>query len=470
MKVTLMRTGFALLAAGLMAGASHAQEVRGRAIHSGPIIGVGSRLCVELAQASAQEGVRIQQDRCSDAPGGWDVMELGNSEFAIVNRNSGRVLDVQNASGQDGATVHQWTWNQSGAQRWRLESKVAGTYLIVNVASGKCLDVEGASTSSGARITQYRCTGGENQLFRFGRAGAQASGSGFSGGVMRPGAAIAPPAASVATVGTRPTGRTLYTGMIHSRATDKCVDVERSSTEDGANIHQWSCNASAAQIWDVVDVGRNEIAFVAQASNKVMDVQGGDRRSGADVRQYSWTGAPSQRWRMENAERGFSIIVNVGSGKCLDLDAARGIDGAEIMQFDCHGGVNQQWRVEISGNDSDWRGYNSGRKWGGKNQSYSDEPPAFLVGDFKGYNNTYQANVQLSIFSDGVVIAAIDGGQRVTGYYRGSQLFLGNARFDIQQEITGFRAAQVGRPSNTIAYTRARYESPRGKQKSDNRN
>ena len=104
---------------------------------------------------------------------------------------------------------------------------------------------------------------------------------------------------------------------------------------------------------------RNELAFVAQASSKVMDVQGGERRSGADVRQYSWTGAPTQRWRMENAERGFSRIVNVGSGKCLDLEAARGNDGAEISQVDCHVGQNQQWRIEVSGNDAEWRGYNS---------------------------------------------------------------------------------------------------------------
>ena len=194
-----------------------------------------------------------------------------------------------------------------------------------------------------------------------------------------------------------------------------------------------------------------------------MDVQGGDRRSGADVRQYSWTNAPTQRWRMENVERGFSTIVNVGSGKCLDLNGASTNDGAEITQFDCHGGVNQQWRVEVSGNNAEWRGYNSGRNWGVRNQNYSEEPPAFMVGDFKAYNNYYQGNIQLSIYSDGVVIAVLDGGQRVTGYYRGSQLFLGNARFDIQQEARGFRTAQVGQPANTTSYVRARYESPRGR-------
>jgi hypothetical protein len=461
MKFILTRTGFALLALGLFAGATQAQDVRGRAIHSGTIVGVGSRLCMELVQPSRQEGVRIQTGECRDARGEWDVTDLGNNEVAIVSRATGLVLDVAQASRDDGATVQQWTWNQSVAQRWRLEAKGANSYQVVNVGSGKCLDVVARSTSPGAPIAQYRCTGADNQQFRLSRVG---QGGGPDG---RPGVAVVPPAVVAVAPnnapGVRPPGRSLYTGMIHSRATDKCVDVERASLADGANIFQWSCNATAAQIWDVVDLGRNEVAFVAQASNKVMDVQGGDRRSGADVRQYSWNGAPSQRWRMENAERGFSTLVNVGSGKCLDLDGAARKDGAEIMQFDCHGGVNQQWRIEVSGNDAGWRGYNSGRNWrGGRDQSYSEEPPAFLVGDFNAFNNYYQANIKLSIHSDGVVFAAIEGGQRVTGYYRGSQLFLGNARFDIQQEPKGFRTVQVGQPANSISYVRSRYESPRG--------
>ena len=444
-----------ILAIAAVSGVTHAQELRGRTIHNGTIVNVGSRLCIEVAQASLQEGARLQQGECRSGQSEWEVRELGNDEVAIQNRSSGLVMDVQQSSAQDGATVQQWSWNQSSAQRWRLDLSAAGRYRIVNVGSGKCLDVEGRSNTAGAKISQYQCHGGENQAFRFDR---------FANATPPVSVPVPPPASPVPAVSSvRAPGRTLYTGMIHSRATDKCVDVERASTAEGANVFQWSCNATAAQIWDVVDLGRNEIAFIAQASNKVMDVQGGDRRSGADVRQYSWNGSPTQRWRMENVERGFSKIVNVGSGKCLDLDGAQNNDGAEIAQHDCHGGANQQWRIEVSGNDADWRGYNAGRPWGSRNPAYSEPPPAFLVGDFKAFNNYYRADIQLSIYSDGVVIATLDGGQRVTGYYRGGQLFLGNARFDVQQETAGFRAVQAGQPSNVTAYARVRYESPRGR-------
>lgn len=486
MKYTLIKSGIATLMLGLAVSAG-AQELRGQATYRGAIANVNSRLCLELMQAGAQDGVRVHQGQCIGPRADWDILEVGNGEFAIINRTTGMVMDVNGASRDDGALIQQWTWNQSSAQRWRLEAKRPGMFMIVN-ASGKCIDISGASTSLGANITQYRCHGGDNQLFRLTRA-TQPGIVDYSRLSNRPAPPAAPAASNSSALAAivpliiggavlansgnqpaiqtgpsvRPPGRLLYTGMIHSRATGKCVDVERAQTGEGVNIHQWSCNASAAQIWDVVDQGRGEVAFVSQASGKVMDIQGRDRRAGADVRQYSWTGAPTQRWRMENVERGFSRIVNVGSGKCLDLDAARGNDGAEILQFDCHGEENQQWRMEVSGNDAEWRGYSARRDWSGRNRAVSEEPPAFMVGDFTGYSANFQSDIQLSVYSDGIAIATIDGGTRVTGYFRGSQLFLGNGRFDIQQETTGFRLSPVGQRGNPVSYARMRYESPRGR-------
>lgn len=484
MKTKRFRLGIALLALGLAVNAVFAQELRGRPSYSGAITNVGSRLCLELAQAGTQDGIGVQQGDCRGPRADWDVLEMGGGEFVIVNRTTGMVMDVKDASRNDGAVIQQWTWNQSGAQRWRLEAKRPGLFQIVN-ASGKCIDVSGASKNVGATILQYQCNGGDNQLFRLTRATQSAvvdysrfgnrqvpspPSSGNSGlAALVPlivgGAIIAGSLPAIQSgPAVRPPGRVLYTGMIHSRATGKCVDVERAQTGEGVNIYQWSCNASAAQIWDVIDLGRGEIAFVSQVSGRVMDIQGRDRRPGADVRQYAWTGAPTQRWRMEFAERGYSLIVNVGSGKCLDLDAARSNDGAEVLQFDCHGQENQQWRMEVSGNDADWRGYSGKRDWSRRNQAVSEDPPAFMVGDFTGYSGNFQSDIKLSIYSDGIVIGTIDGGTRVTGYYRGSQLFLGNARFDIQQEVTGFRMVPLGqRGNNPVSYVRVRYEAPRGR-------
>lgn len=420
----------------------------GRVAQSGALINVGSRLCASIAQQSADDGVNVQLGDCRDGRGDWDLVEVGRSEIAIVNRVSGRVLDVAGGSRDDGANVQQWSWNGSGAQRWTYEP-VRGAWRIVNRQSGRCLEVQGRATNAGANVAQYRCTGDDNQLWRLGAVADNIGG--------RPHAQAEPVAAGP---GGRPQGRALYAGMIHSRATGKCVDVEGGSDADGADVRQWSCNGSPAQLWDVVDLGRNEVAFASVGSNKVMEVAGASRQRGADVVQYRWHDGANQRWRMEPIEGGFFRVVNVGSGKCLDLDAARFEDGANIAQSDCHLGQNQQWRVEIRSTGGNWSGYRPEQNWSARGRRYQEDPPAYLVGDFKGYNNYYQSAIQLSIYSDGVVIGTLDGGQKVLGYYRGDQVFLGNGRYDVEQERAGFRLKPSGQPGNAVSYQRLRYESP----------
>lgn len=421
-------------------------------MQSGALVNTGSRLCANLEQYGAREGIPVQLGDCRRGRVEWDMVDVGPNEIAFVNRATGLVMDVQDGSRDDGARVQQWSWNSSGAQRWRMES-VRGAFRIVNVQSGKCLEVQGRGVSPGAVIGQYRCVGEDHQLWRIdpssGNIGARPP--------MPPSGGYPPP--SIGGDG-RPAGRTLYTGMIHSRLTGKCVDVADASTADGADIRQWSCNGTGAQLWDVVDLGRNEVAFVSRASNKVMEVTGRTQQSGADVVQNRWTGGANQRWRMETVGGGFSSIISVGSRKCLDLSGASQADGTNIGQYDCHYKENQQWRVEIRGSGGNWDGYRPEHNWAAPNRPYQQEPPAFMVGDFSGFDNFYQSNLQLSIHSDGVVVATLEGGQRVMGYYRGNQIFLGNSRYDVEQEHRGFRLRPSGQPGNAVSYHRVRYDSP----------
>jgi len=191
-----------------------------------------------------------------------------------------------------------------------------------------------------------------------------------------------------------------------------------------------------------------------------MEVVAGDRRSGADVVQNSWNGGGNQRWRFEPWEQGYSRIVSVASGKCLDVEAGRSNDGANVIQADCHGGQNQQWRIEIRGQGSSWSGYRPRDNWAGRNTF--EEPPSFMVGEFRANSSNYGSNIELSVFSDGVVIAKIDGGQRISGYYRDNTIILGNYRYDVEQDRGGFRLRESGQGGQGVLYTRARYESPRG--------
>lgn len=74
-----------------------------------------------------------------------------------------------NGSTTDGAGVQQWALTGTGGnnQQWKLEAAGGGYYKVVNKNSGKVLDIPGASTMNGTKIQQWSYTGADNQLFFF---------------------------------------------------------------------------------------------------------------------------------------------------------------------------------------------------------------------------------------------------------------------------------------------------------------
>jgi alpha-D-xyloside xylohydrolase len=135
--------------------------------------------------------------------------------YTIVNRNSGKLLDVNNGSTADGGDVVQWTGNGGASQRWKLEDACGGYYYIVNSNSGKTLDVYGLSTADGGNIIQWTKNGGTNQQWRL-----QDAGSGYY--------------------------------YLVNRNSNKVADVYAVSTADGGDVVQWRSNGGANQQWSFV--------------------------------------------------------------------------------------------------------------------------------------------------------------------------------------------------------------------------
>ncbi|PAZ09467.1 hydrolase [Streptomyces sp. SA15] len=88
------------------------------------------------------------------------------SAYRIVNRHSGKCLDVSGASGADGADVIQWTCNGGTNQQWRIEDLGNDTSRLVNVRSGKALDVDACGTADGTNIQQWSWLNNNCQKYR----------------------------------------------------------------------------------------------------------------------------------------------------------------------------------------------------------------------------------------------------------------------------------------------------------------
>ncbi|WP_422739859.1 RICIN domain-containing protein [Micromonospora sp. WMMD729] len=132
------------------------------------VVNRGSGKCVDARAAASANGTAIQQYACNNsAAQQYQFVPTSDGYLRINNRNnSAQVLDVTDRSTADSAPIQLWSYSGGTNQQWRAESEGGGYYRLVNRASGKCLDVPGASTADSVQLIQYTCNGTAAQSFR----------------------------------------------------------------------------------------------------------------------------------------------------------------------------------------------------------------------------------------------------------------------------------------------------------------
>ncbi|GAA4192323.1 family 43 glycosylhydrolase [Microbispora amethystogenes] len=89
-----------------------------------------------------------------------------NASYVLVNRNSGKALDVYNWATNDGAPLVQYSRNDGAWQQWQFVDSGGGYYRLKSRHSGKVVDISGRSTADGADVIQYADKNATNQQFR----------------------------------------------------------------------------------------------------------------------------------------------------------------------------------------------------------------------------------------------------------------------------------------------------------------
>ncbi|WP_457030020.1 family 43 glycosylhydrolase [Kitasatospora sp. P5_F3] len=137
------------------------------------------------------------------------------TSYSLVNRNSGKCLDLLDGSSADGANVRQFACNGAAAQKWRVEDQADDTSRLVNVASGKVLDLADCSGADGADLRQWSWLNNSCQRFRLVLSD--------SGGWVR----------------------------LVNASSGKVADVANCGTADGADVRQWTWLNNACQQWQL---------------------------------------------------------------------------------------------------------------------------------------------------------------------------------------------------------------------------
>jgi hypothetical protein len=140
-----------------------------------------------------------------------------NATYVLVNRNSGKALDVYNMATTDGARITQWPRNDQYQQQWQFVDSGGGYYRLKSRHSGKVLDVHNWSTANGGSIVQWADLNATNQQWRLADS---------SDGYVR----------------------------LISRHSNKALEVQGASTADNANVVQYDDWGGANQQWQLVKV------------------------------------------------------------------------------------------------------------------------------------------------------------------------------------------------------------------------
>lgn len=112
-----------------------------------------------VSVAGTHQVMAIELDRLHSLLAG-NVPALDNaSYYALVNRSSGRYIDVPGKSTNNDVQMIQWDNNGGDNQRWKLREAGNGYKYIISKHSNKALDVKGA-TASGSAVVQYTYTEG----------------------------------------------------------------------------------------------------------------------------------------------------------------------------------------------------------------------------------------------------------------------------------------------------------------------
>lgn len=91
--------------------------------------------------------------------------------YSLVNKGSGKAMDVPGASTTPGTTLIQWSASGAVNQRWIKTDAGDGRVHLTSASSHLLAEIGGGTTAPGAHVTQWTDTGGDNQMWRIVDAG-----------------------------------------------------------------------------------------------------------------------------------------------------------------------------------------------------------------------------------------------------------------------------------------------------------
>ncbi len=277
---------------------------------------------------------------------------ISGASYFITNKNSGLSLDLPDGKLDGGTNVHQWDFNKSWAQQWRLVAVDDEYFRIVSLGDeSKCVAVAEHSAANGVNVELQTYTGADNQLFKLVKSGG-------------------------------------YYGIVSKCSGGKSgLDVFEWSTENGGNINQFAYNEYDCQLWKIEPVrpavvkgtyviknlnsglglsekdgsavqggfeawnirqNDDDTYSIISMSNKALTVENNSAENGADIILADYTGDTAQKFNIQcNKDGTYSLLTSASNGTgCADVFEISLEKDANICQWEFWGGDGQKFILE----------------------------------------------------------------------------------------------------------------------------
>ncbi|WP_327732000.1 RICIN domain-containing protein [Streptomyces sp. NBC_00487] len=234
------------------------------------IFNVASGKVLGVENQSTANGARILQwDDNGTLDHEWAVAPHPAGGYTITNRVSGKHLEIPNASTATGTNAVQWSGTSCDCQRWDFTQTAlpplgTGQYILVNKNSGKYLDIPQGSTATNTAANQWQNSACVCQLFTFQSAGGGAwaiknVNSGLNLDIRdsstTAGAVVVQntPSAADSQKWTLVEAGDGYYELKNVRSGFH-AGVAQSSTSNGAPVVQWNDVSNDDQLWKIVRI------------------------------------------------------------------------------------------------------------------------------------------------------------------------------------------------------------------------
>ncbi|MGN0605597.1 MAG: RICIN domain-containing protein [Oscillospiraceae bacterium] len=292
--------------------------------------------------------------------------------YRIKNVNSGLYMQVENASAENNANVHQWgSDGKSVHDIWKFYSAGDGYYYIsscVGDGGTYVLDVAAKKSDNGTNIDIYQYNGGNNQQFMLtmnsdnsykiltkisdNNSAIEVSGADKSSGaniqqwevngascqdwILEP----------VSNPGTKMDTSVVYT--FENVNSGLVMDIVNGKMENDSNIQQWTSNGLDCQKWILKEFGSDNYYWICSLNdeNYAMQAESSENGGNISISEYSADNS-SQLFRFtKNIDGSYSIITHASQDTRLVETAYASKDGgANIQQWETTNSECQKWKL-----------------------------------------------------------------------------------------------------------------------------